>query len=53
MTDYELMNEINDNDQKEIEEIMNDPEYQQWRYDEDDGSHIWEMSDCEYDEGYY
>ena len=40
MADYELMNEINDNDQKEFEEIMNDPEYQQWRYEEVDESHI-------------
>ncbi len=52
MTDYELINEINDNDQKEIDELINEYEIiARLEKEEEEKPHYFD--DNYSDEGYY
>ena len=52
MTDYELINEINDNDQKELDELIREYEIiARLEKEEEEKSHYFDDNDS--DEGYY
>jgi hypothetical protein len=52
MTDYELINEINDHDQKEIDELISEYEIiASFEKEDEEKSHYFDDNDS--DEGYY
>ena len=52
MTDYELINEINDNDQKELDDLINEYEIiAKLEKEEEEKPHYFDDNDS--DEGYY